>query len=86
MTIRYRQELVNLQHAYDAARTADIGPLASAIASSGVRPAVMIGSGGSFSVASFAAYLHQIYTGRLANAYSIGISESSANRHCRHVL
>jgi fructoselysine-6-P-deglycase FrlB-like protein len=68
MTTVYRRELANLQHTYDAARTAAIGPLASAIASSGARPAVMIGSGGSFSVASFAAYLHQIHTGQLANA------------------
>jgi fructoselysine-6-P-deglycase FrlB-like protein len=68
MTTRYRRELANLQNTYAVARAADIGPLASAIASSGVRPAVMIGSGGSFSVASFAAYLHQIHTGQLANA------------------
>lgn len=68
MNTKYRRELANLQNAYSAARTADIGMLANAVASSGVRTAAMVGSGGSFSVASFAAYLHQIYTGRLASA------------------
>ena len=68
MTIRYRRELADLQNAYAAARSADVAMLASAIASLAVRPAAMIGSGGSFSVASFAAYLHQLHTGRLASA------------------
>src|SRR5258708_19900320 len=68
MTIRYRRELADLQNAYAAARSANVAMLASAIASLAVRPAVMIGSGGSFSVASFAAYLHQLHTGRLASA------------------
>jgi hypothetical protein len=68
MTVRYRRELAHLQTAYSAALSADISMLAGAVASSAVRPVAMIGSGGSFSVASFAAYLHQIRTGRLANA------------------
>jgi fructoselysine-6-P-deglycase FrlB-like protein len=68
MTIRYRQELDSLQNAYAAARSVDIADLKSAIAAAAVRSAAMIGSGGSFSVASFAAYLHQIHTGRLAAA------------------
>jgi fructoselysine-6-P-deglycase FrlB-like protein len=68
MTIRYRRELADLQNAYAAARSANVAMLANAIASLAVRPAAMIGSGGSFSVASFAAYLHQLHTGRLASA------------------
>src|SRR5258707_11344394 len=68
MTVRSSRELANLQNAYAAARSADISDMASAIASAAVRPAAMIGSGGSFSVASFAAFLHQISTGRLATA------------------
>lgn len=68
MTVRYRRELDNLQNAYSAARSADVAELKSAIAPGAVKPAAMIGSGGSFSVASFAAYLHQIHTGRLAAA------------------
>jgi fructoselysine-6-P-deglycase FrlB-like protein len=68
MTIQYRRELADLQNSYAAARSANVAMLANAIASLAVRPAAMIGSGGSFSVASFAAYLHQLHTGRLASA------------------
>lgn len=68
MTVRYRRELANLQKAYEAALSADVAALTSAVASMAVRPAAMIGSGGSFSVASFGAYLHRIHTGRLASA------------------
>jgi len=60
--------LDNLDRAYQAARALDAGLLASALETAAIRPAVMIGSGGSFSVASFAAYLHQLHTGRLASA------------------
>lgn len=68
MAGRYLQELANLEDAYKAARAMDVRHLTSALQSAAIRPAVMIGSGGSFSVASFAAYLHQVHTGRLASA------------------
>ncbi len=68
MTARYRRELDNLEEGYQAAMTLDATVLAGALEASAIRPAVMIGSGGSFSVASFAAYLHQLHTGQLANA------------------
>lgn len=68
MTGRYLRELANLEEAYKSACAMEVGHLANALQSSAIRPAVMIGSGGSFSVASFAAYLHQIHTGRLASA------------------
>ena len=68
MTTRYHRELENLEQAYAAARVMDPTALANALETAAVRPAVMIGSGGSFSVASFAAYLHQLHTGRLASA------------------
>lgn len=70
MTARYRRELDNLERAYQAARRTDATVLAGALETAAVRPAVMIGSGGSFSVAVFAAYLHQLHTGRLASALS----------------
>jgi fructoselysine-6-P-deglycase FrlB-like protein len=68
VTSRYRRELENLEQAYHAARDMDATALAGAIEAAAIRPVVMIGSGGSFSVASFAAYLHQFHTGRLASA------------------
>lgn len=68
MTKRYLEELANLEHAYQAACAMDASHWASALQSAAIRPAIMIGSGGSFSVASFAAYLHQLHTGRLASA------------------
>jgi fructoselysine-6-P-deglycase FrlB-like protein len=68
VTKRYHKELANLEQAYAAARVMDPTALAAALETAAIRPAVMIGSGGSFSVASFAAYLHQLHTGRLANA------------------
>ena len=45
-----------------------LGPLTRALETAAVHSAIMIGSGGSFSVASFAAFLHQAQTGRLASA------------------
>ncbi|MCA1477984.1 HAD hydrolase family protein [Bradyrhizobium yuanmingense] len=67
MTQRYIKELANLPDVYEAANRLDPGPLKVAIESCAAKPAVMLGSGGSFSVASFAAYIHQFTTGRLAS-------------------
>lgn len=68
MTARYSRELAGVEDAYQAACAADLGPLTRALETAAVHSAIMIGSGGSFSVASFAAFLHQAQTGRLASA------------------
>lgn len=62
------KELAGLPKAYEVAMSLDVAPLRAAIEEAAARCAVMVGSGGSFSVASFAAYLHQLNTGRLAIA------------------
>jgi fructoselysine-6-P-deglycase FrlB-like protein len=67
VTDRYLKELANLHKVYEAANLLNPGPLKAAIESAAARSAVMLGSGGSFSVASFAAYIHQFRTGRLAS-------------------
>jgi hypothetical protein len=68
VTERYFKELANLPAVYKAANLLDPAPLKAAIEGAATRSAVMLGSGGSFSVASFAAYIHQLRTGRLASA------------------
>jgi hydroxymethylpyrimidine pyrophosphatase-like HAD family hydrolase len=68
VTERYFKELANLPAVYEAANLLDPAPLKAAIESAAARSAIMLGSGGSFSVASFAAYIHQLRTGRLASA------------------
>ena len=68
MTARYLKELANLHIVYEAALQLDEAPLRAALEGAASRSAVMLGSGGSFSVASFAALLHQLKTGRLATA------------------
>ncbi len=68
MTDRYLKELASLPKVYEAASQLDTGPFKAAIESVAARSAIMLGSGGSFSVATFAAYIHQLRTGRLALA------------------
>lgn len=68
MTERYLNELAKLHKVYEAANQLDPAPLKRAVESAACRAAVMLGSGGSLSVASFAAYIHQFRTGRLAAA------------------
>ncbi|MCK9918028.1 HAD hydrolase family protein [Microbacteriaceae bacterium K1510] len=68
MTARYLKELANLHEVYEAALELNIAPLRAALEGAASRPAVMLGSGGSYSVASFAAFLHQLNTGRIATA------------------
>jgi fructoselysine-6-P-deglycase FrlB-like protein len=67
VTDRYLNELANLHRVYEAANRLDPSPFKAAIEPAAARSAVMLGSGGSFSVASFAAYIHQLKTGRLAS-------------------
>jgi hydroxymethylpyrimidine pyrophosphatase-like HAD family hydrolase len=68
VTTRYEKELANLNAVYEEALKLDVAPFREALQTASSRPAVMIGSGGSYSVASFAAFLHQLNTGRLASA------------------
>jgi hydroxymethylpyrimidine pyrophosphatase-like HAD family hydrolase/fructoselysine-6-P-deglycase FrlB-like protein len=70
VTERYLKELDNLSKVYDAANTLNLEPLKMAIETVSTRSVVMVGSGGSFSVAAFSAYVHQIKTGRLATAFT----------------
>jgi hypothetical protein len=68
VTTRYLKELTNLHETYEVALRLDVEPLRMALKAAAARSAVMVGSGGSFSVASYAAFLHQLNTGRLASA------------------
>ena len=53
---------------YRAARGMDVAPLCAVVERWADRPMVMVGSGGSFSTATFAADLHESTTGQLARA------------------
>ena len=68
MTNHYRRELDALGEVYSAALRFDISPIASMIGALVHLPMLTVGSGGSFSTASFAADLHQRRTGQLARA------------------
>lgn len=62
----FAQDLDKLMTTIEWATTVDVAPLALAIARCGAYPLLAIGSGGSQSVASFAAVLHRHYTGKAA--------------------
>ena len=64
----YRAELTNLDEAYRTAREFDVAPLCEAIERWADRPMLMVGSGGSFSMATLAAGLHECATGQVARA------------------
>ena len=68
MTLSYRRELAGLDGVYQAARGMDVAPLCAVVERWADRPMVMVGSGGSFSTATFAADLHESATGQLARA------------------
>ena len=68
MTSRYQRELEALDTVYAAARSLDVADLATVIEHHIDYPLMAIGSGGSYSTASFAAGLHEHRTGRLARA------------------
>ena len=76
----YRRELAGLDGVYRAARAMDVTPLCAAVERWADRPMVMIGSGGSFSTATFAADLHESATGQLARAATPLEVVSKANR------
>ena len=68
MPLRYRRELDNLDNVYRAARQMDVAPLCAVVEQWADCPMLMVGSGGSFSTATFAADLHESATGQLARA------------------
>ena len=68
MPLGYRRELAGLDGVYRAARGMDVAPLCAVVERWADRPMVMVGSGGSFSTATFAADLHEYTTGQLARA------------------
>lgn len=68
MTTKYCEELDQLSDAYDAARSMDVHALCAAVQDWLRTPMIMVGSGGSFSTASYAAYLHECASGQLARA------------------
>lgn len=68
MTQHYQKEISSLSDVYATAMQFDIHPVASMVESSFQYPLLTVGSGGSFSVANFAAELHQRNTGLLSRA------------------
>ena len=68
MPSRYLKELSSLDGVYRAALAMDVGLLARSVETWALGPMLMIGSGGSFSAAKFAADMHESNTGELARA------------------
>lgn len=68
MTARYESELRRLDEVYADARHRDLNELPRLVERLIGRPLIAIGSGGSHSVASFAAFLHERYGGAIARA------------------
>ena len=62
----YATELESLPATYDWSRRLDLDSLGASIRQMRDAPLLAIGSGGSFSAAAFAAYFHQLTSGRLA--------------------
>jgi len=65
---QYAQELLELPLTYQWARTVDVSLLKQGLACARTLPLFAIGSGGSFSIATLAASLHESATGRPARA------------------
>ena len=70
MQARYNKELERLPEVYAAALGADLTKLTWSVESWLERPMVMVGSGGSYSTATFAAWLHELMAKRLSRAAS----------------
>jgi hydroxymethylpyrimidine pyrophosphatase-like HAD family hydrolase/fructoselysine-6-P-deglycase FrlB-like protein len=64
----YESELAKLEATYSWAMTQDINGLASALNSLRGHCVQAIGSGGSYSIAHFAAFMHQTFSAKLAKA------------------
>lgn len=70
MQAHYSRELERLPEVYAAALAADVTTLTKSVESWLDRPMVMVGSGGSYSTATFAAWLHERMAKRLSRAAS----------------
>ena len=68
MSTRYGRELDALERVYSGARSANVDEIADMVESQIDSSLIAVGSGGSFSAASFAAQLHERITGRLSKA------------------
>ena len=64
----YALELQRLKRTVEFASDADVRPLATLLADLVPRNLIFVGSGGSFTAATFAAALHEQYTGQLTKA------------------
>ena len=64
--MKYSDALINLKETYMTARHLDVGPLANVIMQLTGKPLLTVGSGGSYSSASFAALLHEFHTRAIA--------------------
>lgn len=82
MQARYSKELKRLPEVYAAAYAADVTRLARSIDGWLTSPMVMVGSGGSYSTATFAAWLHERMAKRLSRAASpIEVVDSELVEH-----
>ncbi|WP_084397024.1 HAD hydrolase family protein [Henriciella aquimarina] len=66
MTNRYKRELEQLADVYRAAHSIDVSEICRLVERLSLNPLTTVGSGGSYSTASFAASLHEYRTGQLA--------------------
>lgn len=82
MTVRYDSELLRLDEVYAEARHRRLDELPRVIEGLISRPLLAVGSGGSFSVASFVAFLHELYGGVIARALTPLELLSGGNRDC----
>lgn len=62
MTRQYKRELDRLGTVYNAALSANVSELVSVVETHATCPLTAVGSGGSYSTASFAAFVHEWYT------------------------
>ena len=65
MTNNYSRELQALDDAYTAALSTDVDRLARIVDTGSRKPLISVGSGGSFSTASFASFIHEHFTGQM---------------------
>ena len=78
----YDSELAQLERTYEWCRRADVAQLADFLELSSPLPLVIVGSGGSFAAAVFAAMLHEKYSERLARpATALDAAASAAIRN-----
>src|SRR5436190_10728062 len=80
---RYQRELDRLPESYAIAQQWDVGPIVRVLSQAAERPLMVVGSGGSFSVATYCAELHTRATGLLAKAVTpLTIAATREARDC----